>query len=129
MSKWKCEICGSKFETFHAQGFNHKIYCPLCYFKKENQKLKKQLEEYKKENKTLSKDKLECLTKYTTMLTSQDKFIKYLEDEKDKLAKECSNIYEDSLGETRLVNEEIFNEINNILQKYKEILGGNNEKH
>lgn len=33
MSKWKCEICGLKFENFHAQGFNHKIYCPLCYYK------------------------------------------------------------------------------------------------
>lgn len=33
MSKWKCEICGGEFENFHAQGFNHKIYCPLCYFK------------------------------------------------------------------------------------------------
>ena len=33
MSKWKCEICGLEFENFHAQGFNHKIYCPLCYYK------------------------------------------------------------------------------------------------
>lgn len=49
MAKWKCEICRSEFENFHAQGFNHKIYCPLCYFKKKNQELKKQLEEYKKE--------------------------------------------------------------------------------
>lgn len=34
MSKWKCEICGSKFENYHAQGFDNTIYCPLCYFKK-----------------------------------------------------------------------------------------------
>lgn len=40
MSKWKCEICGAEFENFHAQGFDNKIYCPLCYFKKENQELK-----------------------------------------------------------------------------------------
>ena len=45
MSKWKCEICGVEFENFHAQGFDNKIYCPLCYFKRENQELKKQLEE------------------------------------------------------------------------------------
>ncbi len=52
MSKWKCEICGSRFENFHAQGFDHKIYCPLCYFKKlsinlkkENQRLKSQLKQ------------------------------------------------------------------------------------
>ena len=34
MSKWKCEICSLEFENFHAQGFNNKIYCPLCYYKK-----------------------------------------------------------------------------------------------
>lgn len=32
MAKWKCEICGSKFKNFHAQGFDNKIYCPLCFF-------------------------------------------------------------------------------------------------
>lgn len=40
MAKWKCEICGDEFDNFHAQGFDNKIYCPLCYFKKENQELK-----------------------------------------------------------------------------------------
>lgn len=52
MEKWKCEICGSGFENFHAQGFDNKIYCPLCYFKKlsadlqvENETLKKKIEE------------------------------------------------------------------------------------
>ena len=40
MAKWKCEVCGNEFENFHAQGFDNKIYCPLCYFKKENQELK-----------------------------------------------------------------------------------------
>lgn len=40
MSKWKCEICGIEFDNFYAQGFNNKIYCPLCFFKEENQQLK-----------------------------------------------------------------------------------------
>ena len=40
MAKWKCEICGNEFDNFHAQGFDNKIYCPLCYFKKENKELK-----------------------------------------------------------------------------------------
>ena len=44
MAKWKCEICEKEFENFHAQGFDNKIYCPLCYFKKENQELKKKYE-------------------------------------------------------------------------------------
>lgn len=43
--------------------------------------------------------------------------------EKDRLARECSQIYEDSLGKTRLVNEDIFDEVDKILQKYKSIIG------
>ena len=39
MSRWKCEICGLEFENFEARGFGGKIYCPLCYFKKENEQL------------------------------------------------------------------------------------------
>lgn len=46
MTKWKCEICGNEFDNFHAQGFDNKIYCPLCYFKKENQELKEKLDKY-----------------------------------------------------------------------------------
>lgn len=59
---------------------------------------------------------------FTNNRTQQKEFIKYLEDEKDKLAREISNLYEDGLGHTRLVNEDIFDEINDILQKYKEII-------
>lgn len=50
MAKWKCEICGSDFNNFHAQGFDNKIYCPLCYFKKENQELLEINEEHRKIN-------------------------------------------------------------------------------
>lgn len=55
MSKWKCEICEKEFDNFHAQGFEHKIYCPLCFFKEktnrlenENARLKDKLTEIKK---------------------------------------------------------------------------------
>lgn len=48
MSKWKCEICGTEFKNFHAQGFEGKIYCPLCYFKKENLELRQENQKYKK---------------------------------------------------------------------------------
>ena len=47
MAKWKCEICGNEFDNFHAQGFDNKIYCPLCYFKKENQELKEENKQFK----------------------------------------------------------------------------------
>ena len=54
----------------------------------------------------------------------QKEFIEYLENEKNRLAKECSHTYEDSLGRLLYVNEDIFNEVNRILLKYKEIIGG-----
>ena len=56
--------------------------------------------------------------------TQQKDFIEYLENEKDRLARECSQIYEDSLGKTKLVNEDIFSEVDTILSKYQEIIGG-----
>lgn len=84
---------------------------------KENQSLKKQLEDYKKLGFKYLQDKNNNLE------TQQKEFIKYLELEKDRLARECSNVYEDGLGRTRLVNEDIFDEIDNILQKYRSIIG------
>ncbi len=83
----------------------------------ENAKLKKELENYKKLGFKHLQDKNNDLE------TQQKGFIKYLEDELDRLARECSQIYEDSLGKTRLVNEDIFNEANKILSKYKSIIG------
>ena len=56
MSKWKCEICGKEFDNFHAQGFEHKIYCPLCFFKEKTNRLEK-------ENARL-KDKIEKATNF-----------------------------------------------------------------
>ena len=53
----------------------------------------------------------------------QKEFIEYLENEKNRLAKECSHTYEDSLGKLLYVNEDIFNEVNKIISKYKEIIG------
>lgn len=40
MSKWKCEICNKEFLNFHAQGFDGKVYCPLCYFQEDSKRLK-----------------------------------------------------------------------------------------
>lgn len=91
---------------------------------KENKELKKQLENtinsYTEEHNLRHNSDL----KLDLLKTQQKEFIKYLEDEKDRLAREISNLYEDSLGHTRLVNEDIFDEINDILQKYKSIIGG-----
>lgn len=113
---------------------------------KENQELKKQLEvsnelvaqgtliemklrnevnSLRKEYQDTYKDVRIEIKEYKTQ---QQEFIKYLEDEKDRLASACSNIYEDGLGHTRLVNEDKFDEVNDILQKYKEIIGLSDEK-
>ena len=90
-------------------------------------RLKKQLEENKDKinwyenfeiNKTIDKLRI----KHNNQ---QKEFISYLENEKDRLARECSHIYENSLGKTRLVNEDIFNEVDTILSKYKSIIGCN----
>ena len=55
VSKWKCEICEKEFDNFHAQGFDSKIYCPLCFFKEKTNRLEK-------ENARL-KDKLKDIEK------------------------------------------------------------------
>ena len=106
---------------------------------KENQELKKQLEEYQEElekadsitqscifngKKESEISYRKCLNMLEKHKNQQKKFIEYLENEKDRLARECSQIYEDSLGKTRLVNEDTFNEVDTILSKYKEIIGG-----
>ena len=56
VSKWKCEICEKEFENFHAQGFDSKIYCPLCFFKEKTNRLEK-------ENAQL-KDKIEKIEEW-----------------------------------------------------------------
>ena len=92
---------------------------------KENQELKKQLENKYSKIGTLTNEVL--YEENTKLINQQKEFIEWLENEKDRLARECSHIYENSLGKTRLVNEDIFNEVDKILSKYKEIIGENNE--
>ena len=69
------------------------------------------------------KEFIDMTHRNTELLGQQKEFISYLENEKDRLARECSNIYENSLGKTRLVNEDIFNEVDTILSKYRSIIG------
>ena len=62
VSKWKCEICEKEFDNFHAQGFEHKIYCPLCFFKEKTNRLEK-------ENARL-KDKIKDLEEWLEAMAS-----------------------------------------------------------
>lgn len=56
--------------------------------------------------------------------TNRDELKKWLEEEKDRLVRECSNIYEDSLGKTKLVSEDIFNELTKVSEKIDELERG-----
>ena len=84
---------------------------------KENQELKKQLEE----KETIACDwKDSCLKnagKIEILENQQKEFIKYLEDEKDRLASVCNSICENK-----------FDEADDNLQKYKEIIGVSDEE-
>lgn len=106
----------------------HGKYVSYVDLVNEMYELKKQVEERTKMYQNAYDYSQKMEGKAIILETQQKEFIKYLEDEKDRLARECSNIYEDSLGHTRLVNEDKFDEVNDILQKYKEIIGGNKDE-
>ena len=94
---------------------------------KENRELKEQLEVGEQQYNDLVEEKEELqeqLSNSHQIKTKQKEFIEYLEAEKNRLSRECSQIYEDSLGKIRLISEDIFNEVDKILSKYKEIIGG-----
>ena len=95
----------------------------------EKEQLQKQLKDKTEDYKRMKNNFDSKVDVLTEIDTQQKEFIKYLENEKDRLARECSNIYEDSLGHTRLVNEDKFNEVNDILQKYKSIIGNIDENN
>lgn len=79
------------------------------------------------ENINLRKQVLDYAKKINKQKCVMKKLREYLEEEKNRLARECSQIYEDSLGKTRLVNEDIFNEVNKIIAKIEELESGKNE--
>ena len=103
-----------------------------------NQKLKEELEEKNKPQIFIDTQDIEeryAEGLYQDYLEEENKkyknqqkeFIEWLENEKDRLARECSPTYEGSLGKKRFVNEDIFNEVDKILSKYKKIIGYVNE--
>lgn len=132
------------YSKYYIQGSDHylipkdifnELFNEMSNWREEAKELKKQLEEYKATNEVLSheltKDKVlqqDCLTTccgipigdIPKLITQQKEFIKYLEDEKDRLIKETSHYYIDSFDRQHSVNETIYDEVNNILQKYKE---------
>ena len=83
------QIGSITFEPKHSS----ELYELISKVLKENQELKRQL------------------SNSHQIKNQQKEFIEYLENEKDRLARETSHIYEDEIGKVRLVNEDVFNEI------------------
>lgn len=120
--KEEVEAVNKGLKKVQERSINYKNRC--FKLNKKIYELEEQLEDMTLCRDIASGHRKEVQDRETILLNQQKEFINYLEDEKDRLARECSHIYEDSLGHTRLVNEDIFDEVNDILQKYKEIIGG-----
>lgn len=106
MAKWKCEICGNEFDNFHAQGFDNKIYCPLCYFKKENQELKEKLDKYE------NPEDMTLFAMWCTEKVNDEN--KQLKDNWNKLKEYLNYKSERAVGEDEYVYDEIYNEMQEL---------------
>ena len=127
MTSRECETCIKRKTVYCPNSIECMDTDDKSYYQnrimllEENQELKKQLEEDKKDIEDLDNQNQRAFEnmqlnqlKVCNMIKQQKEFIKYLEDEKDRLARICNN-----LGENK------FDEADDILQKYKEIIGEN----
>lgn len=85
---------------------------------------------YENVNKKIEEDLLKqepkikrLLEQYQELKNQQKEFIEYLENEKDRLIHGTSHYYIDSFDRQHAVNETLYDEVNEILSKYKEIIG------
>ena len=140
------------YSKYYIQGSDHylipkdvfdELFSEMVNWREETKKIKKQLEEYKATNKILSheltKDKVlqqDCLTTccgipigdIPKLITQQKEFIDYLENEKDRLIHETSHYYTDSFDRQHAVNEDMYDEVDKISIKFKEIIGVKDER-
>lgn len=140
MTSIECETC-IKRKT---------VYCPTSmecmatddkpYYQnrimllEENQELKKQLEEYKKDIEDLDNQNQRAFKnmqlnqlKTCNMKNQQKEFIKYLEDKKISPVKCVLNSIGDKNQDYNMFKNKL-NTLKEILQKYKSIIGGSDEK-
>lgn len=99
------------------------MYCDI-EAKDKIKTLKEQLKKCKKDINELRKDKLECYMKNTTILTSLNKFVEYLEQrlKEIKYAKKAAGGYEsnyDYLGGKKNMTEEILTEFKNMVEEFQ----------
>lgn len=108
---------------------------------KENQELKKQLEEYQKDIKDLDNQNKRAFEnmqlnqlKVCNMIKQQKEFIKYLEDKIYSIEPKGTSInynceYDSEEDYVMAMQEQSkLNTLKEILQKYKEIIGGNKDE-
>lgn len=120
----KCEICGKDILK-DSQCIDYKYYHNDCIINliKENQSLKKQLEENK--HKGLYNTCLPYSTGYNKAIkekeNQQKDFIKYLEDEFTKIQNDIEKEIDNNVKYFKVERRQA---IAKILQKYKEIIGG-----
>ena len=105
LSEERAECIANKFNSLVIDLYQNQWLGRIQDLEQENQELKKQLS---------NSHQIEV---------QQKEFIEYLETEKDRLSREVSPIYEVGFGRRRLVSEDIFNEVDKILSKYKEFIG------
>lgn len=120
--KEKVRAVNKGLRKVQARSIKYKNRC--FELNKKIYELEEQLEDITLCRDIASGHRKEVQDRETILLNQQKKFIEYLENEKDRLIKECSRHYEDSFGRYHVVNEDIYDEVDKNLQKYKEIIGG-----
>lgn len=96
------------------------MYCDI-EAKDKIKELKNQLKKCKEDNNELRKDKLECYIEYTTMQTSLNKFVEYLE----KRYKDITSVIgsygsnTDMLYGKKNMTEEILTEFKNMVEEFQ----------
>lgn len=79
---------------------------------KENRELRKKLEN------SFSYEEYDYqVNRNIELRKEKQELIEYLKKEQERLARECSFIYKDSLGKERLVSEDIYDEVSKVLSK------------
>ena len=121
IGKLQMVYVGDKNALNEMIDYYDELFDEMSNWREEAKELKKQLEKNQNHLKgifaqvnddILLRDCGNMNAEINELKNQQKEFIKYLEDEKDRLARICNNLGEDK-----------FDEADDILQKYKEIIG------
>jgi len=149
MTSRKCETCIKRKTVYCPNSIECMATDDKPYYQnrimllEENQELKKQLEEYQLQNINLREDimvrkiafpnklikdktfyNLYDMPTYEELLAQQKEFIKYLEDYIKEMEEEIGNSMTEPYKKSHTIRRNVYQE---ILQKYKKIIGGRNE--